>query len=60
MQLDFQRKPPPSATGWLLLVVGIATAGALGHLQYDLARQHADQAVRLARLQSAGAVNAAR
>jgi hypothetical protein len=55
LQFDFQRKPAPSAAGWLLLVAACAGAGALGHQQHQLDGIKAAQAARLAKLQTAGA-----
>jgi hypothetical protein len=54
LQIDFRRKPPPSATGWLLLVAGIAAAGASFEVSHELTQQRAAQASRLARAQAAG------
>ena len=54
LRFDFQRKPSPSATGWLLLRAGAAVVAGAGHLHYDLEGQRAAQAARLARLQAPG------
>lgn len=58
LQFDFQRKPAPSATGWLLLLAGVAGAAALGQFQFELDAQRADQAQRLARVQAPGGTTA--
>jgi hypothetical protein len=55
LQFDFQRKRPPSASGWLLLVAGLAAAAGFGHIQYQVTQVRADQALRLAGLQQPGA-----
>jgi hypothetical protein len=54
LQFDFQRKPAPSAAGWLLLVAAAAALGGLGHQQTKLDAQKASQATRLARLHAPG------
>jgi hypothetical protein len=55
LQFDFQRKPAPSAAGWLLLVAGLAGVGALGHVQYKQDNVKANHSARLASLQTPGA-----
>src|SRR6185369_8462644 len=54
LQFDFQRKTAPSATGWLLLVAGIAGLAGLGQEQLRLDDQKAAQAARLAQLHAPG------
>src|SRR5262245_42037487 len=54
LQFDFQRKPAPSATGWLLFAAGVAALAGLGQVQYELDGQRAAQAMRQARLQAPG------
>ena len=54
LRFDFQRKPSPSATGWLLLLAGTAVLAGFGNLQYELNGQRSAQAARLARLQAPG------
>lgn len=54
LQFDFQRKPAPSATGWLLLAAGLAAVAGLGHEQVKLDGLRAAQAARLAHLQTPG------
>jgi hypothetical protein len=58
LQFDFQRKPAPSATGWLLLLAGIAGVAGFGQLKFELDAQRADQAQRLARVQAPGGATA--
>lgn len=58
LQFDFQRKPAPSAAGWLLLVAGIAGVAGLVHEQTALDGQKAAQASRLARLNAPGGTTA--
>lgn len=55
LQFDFQRRPAPSAAGWLLLVAGLAAAAAIGHEQFQHDGAKAGQAARLAHLQTPGA-----
>lgn len=54
LDIDFQRRPAPSAGGWLLLVAGLAASGALGHLGWQEQQRHDRQATRLARLHAPG------
>ena len=54
LQIDFVRKPRPSAGGWLLLVAGVAAVAVLAQVQLELSQQHAAQAARLAALQAPG------
>ena len=54
LPIDFQRRPAPSAGGWLLLVLGLAAAGALGHFGWQEQQQHDKQSARLARLHAPG------
>src|SRR5689334_8509799 len=54
LQFDFQRKPAPSAAGWLLLVAAIAGLGGLAHEQSKLDAQKASQAARVAQMHSPG------
>jgi hypothetical protein len=54
LQFDFQRKPAPSAAGWLLLVAGAAALAGLGHEQVQLDAKKASQASRLAQLHAPG------
>ncbi|GAB3775070.1 hypothetical protein GCM10028796_50520 [Ramlibacter monticola] len=58
LQFDFQRKPAPSATGWLLLLAGAAGLAGLGQLQHELDGQRAAQAARLAKVQAPGGASA--
>lgn len=55
LQFDFQRKPAPSAAGWVLLAAGVAALAGLVHQQQQLDGIKARQATRLASLQKAGA-----
>jgi hypothetical protein len=54
LQFDFQRKPAPSAAGWLLLVAGLAALAGVGHEHSKLDGQRAAQASRLAHLHAPG------
>ncbi len=54
LQIDFQRKRPPSASGWLLLVAGLVAAAAAGQVEYRFLQQREAQAERLARLHAPG------
>jgi hypothetical protein len=54
LQFDFQRKPAPSAAGWLLLVAGIAALAGLGQEQVKVDAQKAAHASRIAHLQAPG------
>ncbi|HET8745249.1 MAG TPA: hypothetical protein VFM98_06575 [Ramlibacter sp.] len=56
LQFDFQRRPAPSAAGWLLLAAGLAVAAVVGHEQTQHDEVKADHATRLATLQTPGAM----
>jgi hypothetical protein len=58
LQFDFQRKPAPSAAGWLLLVAGIAAVAGLVHEQTTVDGRKAAQASRLVRLNAPGGTTA--
>ena len=58
LEIDFQRRPAPSAGGWVLLVAGLVSAGALGHFGWQQQQQHAVQTARLARLHAPGTTGA--
>ncbi|GAB3660084.1 hypothetical protein [Ramlibacter alkalitolerans] len=54
LQFDFQRKPAPSAAGWLLLVAGLAALAGLGQEQAKVDAQKDAHALRIAHLQAPG------
>jgi hypothetical protein len=58
LQFDFQRKPPPSAAGWLLFLAGVAGLATLGHFKLEVDAQRDAQAQRLARVQAPGGTTA--
>ena len=54
LQFDFQRKPAPSAAGWVLLAAGVAALAGIGHQQSQVDAHKATQASRLAQLHAPG------
>ncbi len=58
LEIDFQRRPAPSAGGWVLLVAGLIGTGVLGHLGWQQQQRHDYQAARLARLNAPGTLGA--
>ena len=54
LQFDFQRKPAPSATGWLLLLAGAAAIAGAARMHYELDGPRAAPAARRARVQAPG------
>jgi len=54
IELDFQRRPAPSVSGWLLMLGAVAAVGGLVHARQLLAHDSEMQAARLARIQATG------
>jgi len=54
IELDFQRRPGPSVSGWLLMLGAVAAIGGVVHVRQLLAHDSELQVARLARLQTTG------
>lgn len=58
LQVDFVRRPAPSAAGWLLLLAGIAVVAVLARAHLELSEDQALAAARLAAVQAPGSAGA--